>query len=331
MSDTTTGRSVRLFLVDGTPTGLITAEIMNWTGHVLAGSRGGLSKFLARPELDRTGVYFLLGRDPKDPDTPIVYIGESDSVKKRLIQHNKDDSKEFWERTCVVTSKDQNITKAHARYLEAKLIAMAGDSGRATLGNATAPPPIALPEADQSDMEFFIEQIRLVLPVLGFEFLRGRPKPSALATAASSAPETDAAQSPVFEIVNEKKGLKAQAQEVDGEFVVLTDSLAISVWPNKVTSTSGYGKLHAKLLEQGKLKLHADNNLATFVEDTPFSSPSAASAIIFGRLDNGRTSWRVTGKNITYAEWQEQQAADASSSDDPPNEGAQIDLDKGAK
>ena len=31
------GRSLRLFLVDGTPNGLLTAEIMNWTGHVLSG------------------------------------------------------------------------------------------------------------------------------------------------------------------------------------------------------------------------------------------------------------------------------------------------------
>lgn len=28
-------RSIRLFLVDDTPNGLMTAEIMNWTGHVL--------------------------------------------------------------------------------------------------------------------------------------------------------------------------------------------------------------------------------------------------------------------------------------------------------
>lgn len=38
------GRSIRLFLVDGSPSGLLTAEIMNWTGHVLTGPRmfGGL-------------------------------------------------------------------------------------------------------------------------------------------------------------------------------------------------------------------------------------------------------------------------------------------------
>ena len=35
----TQGRSIRLFLVDGAPNGLLTAEIMNWTGHVLTGPR----------------------------------------------------------------------------------------------------------------------------------------------------------------------------------------------------------------------------------------------------------------------------------------------------
>ncbi len=66
------GRSVRLFLVDGKSTGLITAEIMNWTGHVLSCPRTELPKFLARPEVARTGVYLLHGRDPDDPDRTLA-------------------------------------------------------------------------------------------------------------------------------------------------------------------------------------------------------------------------------------------------------------------
>lgn len=323
----TTGRSVRLFLVDGTPLGLITAEIMNWTGHVLAGARSGLPKLLERPELDRTGIYFLFGRDPEDPDTTIVYIGESDNVRKRLAQHNKDATKEFWERTCVVTSKDQNITKAHARYLEARLIAIAQDVGRATLGNGTAPPPVALPEADQSDMEFFIEQIRLVLPVLGFEFLRGRPKVTKNERAGVGS-RPDNFESPLFELTSRKHGLTAQAREVDGEFVVLAGSLATAQWRQKRSSGSSYGKLHEKLVKQGKLvSVPANDGLLEFAEDTPFSSPSAASAVIYGRADNGRLSWRVKGKNITYADWQEQQvdtelsATDGAADDNDSAEG----------
>ena len=61
----TQGRSIRLFLVDGTPNGLLTAEIMNWTGHVLTGPRSKLSELVQRPECGRTGIYFLVGPDPE--------------------------------------------------------------------------------------------------------------------------------------------------------------------------------------------------------------------------------------------------------------------------
>ena len=145
---------------------------MNWTGHVLTGSRSGLPAFLRRRELDRTGIYFLTGPDREDSDTLQIYIGESDNVRKRLVQHSKDENKDFWERTCVVTSKDRNITKAHARYLEFRLIAIANAVGTATVVNGTAPPPVALPEADASDMEVFVDQLRLILPVLGLDFVR---------------------------------------------------------------------------------------------------------------------------------------------------------------
>ncbi len=39
------GRSLRLFLVDGTPNGLLTAEIMNWTGHVRRGREGVMPRY----------------------------------------------------------------------------------------------------------------------------------------------------------------------------------------------------------------------------------------------------------------------------------------------
>ena len=128
------GRSIRLFLVDGTPNGLLTAEIMNWTGHVLTGPRSKLSELVQRRECARTGVYFLIGPDPDDPLRHHVYVGESDDVAQRLKQHNRSEDqggKDFWEKVCLVTSKDQNLTKAHVKYLESKLIAIAAWSSMA--------------------------------------------------------------------------------------------------------------------------------------------------------------------------------------------------------
>tara|TARA_R110002095_G_scaffold209010_2_gene195145 strand:- start:151 stop:387 length:237 start_codon:yes stop_codon:yes gene_type:complete len=67
------------------------------------------------------------------PCAPLVYIGESDDVAKRLNQHNQPEGKggkDFWERVCLITSKDQNLTKSHVKFLESRLIALAKQSGR---------------------------------------------------------------------------------------------------------------------------------------------------------------------------------------------------------
>lgn len=311
------GRSVRLFLVDGVATGLITAEIMNWTGHVLAGSRSGLPAFLRRRELDRTGIYFLIGPDPADPDTLQLYIGESDNVRKRLLQHSKDRQKDFWERTCVVTSKDQNITKAHARYLEARLLHIANDSGTVTVVNGTAPPVVALPDADVSDMEFFVDQLRLILPVLGFDFLRLQIGTTATKSDAIEKPE-QANVPPLFRLTSKKHGLKATAREVAGEFVVVAGSDAMEEWSS--SPDHSYCRLRARLVKSRKL-MPSEQGRFRFEEDIAFRSPSAASAVILGRPDNGRTSWKIDDSNASYADWQSEQVAKTVSEPANSNDG----------
>ncbi len=231
------GRSIRLFLVDGTPHGLLTAEIMNWTGHVLTGPRGKLSELVQRPECGRTGVYFLVGPDAENSVRPQVYIGESDDVGKRLKQHNRTEEqggKDFWEKVCLITSKDQNLTRAHVKVLESLLIQQAQRVGRCTLINGTRHDYIGLPEADQADMAFFLEQIRTVLPVLGFEFLRDASRPPSRDAVEGAAwaggGEDGTAESPRFRLTVPKHGITAYGQELEGEFFVLEGSQARSEW-----------------------------------------------------------------------------------------------------
>lgn len=297
------GRSLRLFLVDGTPNGLLTAEIMNWTGHVLTGPRSKLAELVQRPECARTGVYFLIGPDPDNNLRSRVYIGESDDVAKRLKSHNRPEEaggKDFWERVCLVTSKDQNLTKAHVKYLESLLIGIAGNLGRCELVNGTAHEYISLPESDRADMAFFLEQIRTVLPVLGFDFLRELTKPSTPATASTEAPIT---RSPHFTLEVPRYGISAQGQEVDGEFFVLKGSKARAEW---VGTERGYQGLFKQLVDEGVLVADGAKHLV-FSDDYAFSSPSAAAAVVCGRAANGRTSWLLVGSGQTYAAWQDQQ------------------------
>ncbi len=288
-NDMTSGRSIRLFLIDGSPNGIIISEIGNWSGHVISAPRSKLFELIKWEELRRTGVYFLIGSDPETGRIS-VYIGESDEVGKRLKGHNLSDSKHFWERTCLVTSKDHNLTKAHVRYLESRLIQIAKNENRADIVNATAPEWIRLPEADTSDMEYFINQIRLILPVLGLSFLR--PRLSEITNKSTT--------EPLFELVSQKHRLKAEAREVSDEFFILKGSQAQSKWIG--VREHGYARLHRQLLEEGKLEVQ-ENGIAQFTEDVPFSSPSAASAVVVGRADNGRKSWRIKGSRKTYADW----------------------------
>lgn len=115
------GKQVRIYLVDGTPGGLVTAEIMNWTGHAIAAPRSDVAELLKRPEAHKTGIYVLLGDDPEATGGTAAYVGEGDEIATRLRQHARPESqggKDFWDRVVIFTSKDANLTKAHARYLE---------------------------------------------------------------------------------------------------------------------------------------------------------------------------------------------------------------------
>lgn len=296
----TIGKQVRLFLVDGTPGGMLTAEIMNWTGHIIAAGRSDLAELLRREEVKRTGIYLLVGEDPDDPDAALLYIGEGDDVRERLRAHNKPEDrggKDFWNRAVVLTSKDSNLTKAHARYLESRFISIATKAGRMRVVNGTSPPPLPLPEADVSDMEYFIDQAKIILPVLGVDALRTLPTPVEATTNSAHA----ASSSPMFELTISSAGILARAQETDGEFAVLEGSTARARW---VGASHGYEKLHQKLVKDGILVLNG--SYAVFSKAHVFKSPSAAAAVISGRAANGRVTWREPGAGLTYGQWQEQ-------------------------
>lgn len=301
------GKSVRLFLADGTPGGLLTAEIMNWTGHVVAAPRSDLGALLKRAESIRTGIYILLGDDPDSMGGSLAYIGEGDDVSKRLYQHSRSEEqggKDFWDRAIVLTSKDANLTKAHARYLESRLITLAQQANRSRLVNGTAPAPLPLPESDVSDMEYYIAQAKIILPVLGVNLLRNTTVPAPAVGVLDQSQPTQLALSPVFEMTLKREGIVATAQEVDGEFTVLEGSSARAGW---IGVEDGYRRLREKLEQEGTLVPAIDGKLTVFTRNQVFASPSAAAAIVAGRSANGRTAWRIQSTGVTYGDWQNQQ------------------------
>ena len=78
------GKTIRIHLVNGSQSDILTAEIINWTGKVIVAPRAMLADLAKREEVKRTGVYCLLGPDPENPTRDSIYIGEGDNVFKRL-------------------------------------------------------------------------------------------------------------------------------------------------------------------------------------------------------------------------------------------------------
>jgi hypothetical protein len=75
----TFGKTVKLFLADGTAAGIRHVEIINWTGQAIAAPRTRYLELKNWDELHRPGIYFLFGYSD-DTGAGLVYIGESENV-----------------------------------------------------------------------------------------------------------------------------------------------------------------------------------------------------------------------------------------------------------
>ena len=303
MSNDSFGRTIQLFLVDGKPSGLRKATIHGWTGLILVSGDSTFGALTARKEVDRTGVYILLGPDPEKFGTTRVYIGSGNSVSERIKQSAL--KREFWETAITVTTSDDDLSKGHAEYLEARLIEMAGAAGRATLDNGTTPDTSRrrLPEADVANMEQFLANLKIILPVIGLDMLKPQPR----AVSDTATPVDQRTSGEVRFEIRHKSGVNAKAVEEDGEFVVLEGSEAIkeSGAPRK-----DYDTTKQNLIEIGVL-VSKNKERWEFARPYAFSSPSAAASIVLDRNSNGRTEWKVESSKQTYADWQQARASQA--------------------
>lgn len=271
-------RSIRIFMPDGSPTGLRTAEIGMSTVKAVSCSRTSLEQLAKRPEARRTGFYVLIGPDQEIAGRAAIYVGEGDVVLDRLMSHDNDASKDFFERILLFVSKDENLTKAHVRWLEARLVERAKTANRATVKNGNEPGGGQLPEADAAEMTEFLEQAVLLAATLGLNVFE----------AASATTKTPISGIPVYEVTLKGDGYSATAVLTDGEVVVRQGSLARahnapSLNPNSIA-------LRAELLASGVLTETALGLL--FSQDYAFSSPSGAAQVVYGASVNGWDAWK---------------------------------------
>ncbi len=272
-------KSIRIFLADGTVTGIRHGEIVNWTGQALYVPRNRFSDLKNWDEAGKPGVYFLFGEDDSSGE-PLAYIGEAEDVRSRLQNHVA--NKEFWNEAVLFTNKDENLTKAHIRYLEARLVQAAKAAGRYRLENGNAPQTPSLPRCDRAAMDEFFDNLRLLLGALGHKLLEavGRPRPVENGT------DTD--EPKPLELIMQRSGLVARAQLTDEGIVVLPGSQATD--DVRASLSDGYRKLRDRLIASGVLQPQGTGYV--FAREHLFNSPSAAGAMVCGQACNGREYWK---------------------------------------
>jgi len=278
------GKTIKLFLIDGDTNGRLTCELSNWTGKAFKIPRNSIRNCTDRPELQTTGVYMLMNRNTDLSEKGQIYIGEAEDIFRRLSQHIKE--KDFWNDAIVFISKDDNLNKAHIKYLENRLYEIAMHANRYNVINSQTPTQSGISESDKAEMEEFLSNILTLVSTLGFnafEQIRQFAKKEDLETAKD-----------LF-YISAIRGASGIGKTTSEGFVVFKNSQIADPVTNSYPKTMQ--KLRDTLLSEGVI-IKKDNKLI-LDQDYLFSSSSSAAMIIMGRSANGLTEWKLkSGKTL---------------------------------
>ena len=268
------GKSLKIFLMDGVASGRWICELSNWNGKAYKIPRAEYSKCLNREELRKPSIYFLFGY--RENDKSCIYIGETEDAIQRLGEHIKDYKKDFWNEAIIFISKDDQLNKAHIKYLEGRFYDIAKEVNRYNVENTNQPKKSTISEAEVCEMEEFIENVRLIVPTLGHKAFEPLvPKITC-----------DITESIYF--IENRNGINATGMDSSEGFIVLKDSKVF----NKAARSLSKGilKLREQYISEEILK-EIDGRY-TLTKDVLFSSSSCASDFVLGYSSSGPKTWK---------------------------------------
>lgn len=151
------------------PKGITKITSPDWPGGtVLAMERNTFE--LCRKDsstFPETAVYFLHTDRVTEEKPSELYIGESKNVNLRITQHQG--SKDFWTHVVIATHRD--LTKSHAKTVEAELIDRAMRANRYRVVNGNDGQPETLCDHDEKIVLSFIAGLTGMLELARYDFL----------------------------------------------------------------------------------------------------------------------------------------------------------------
>ncbi len=264
------GKTIELYLVDGTVEGIVTAELSNWNGKAIKIPRKMVAE-CTREDFQQAGIYFLFCEEEDGEEA--VYIGEAEDIKKRLVlhinDHKRDKEKYYWNTAVCFIGRDLN--KALIRYLENRLFDIATLARRYKILTKNTYKNTVLKESQISAMEEFIDNIKVLINALGYKVLE-------------EAPENK--DSTEYLYCSGKDCNGTGFVSANGFTVLKGAKVSEIVAATLEQYNKGYYKLRQKLENE---RIIEDR---VFTMNYEFNAPSAASTVIKGYNTNGNKEWK---------------------------------------
>lgn len=263
---------VEMMMPKGEPNGLKIVKLAGWIGKAFVVPRKDISEIKEYNEASLPAVYFLFSE--VEEDKPLVYIGQTDNLWRRLNQQNT--YKENWNVALIFTGQKDIDT----RYLEDKAIEEATLAERYELDNKVVSPGSVLSDFAKASNDNFFDNMKFVVSLLGYSLFTPLIK------------EENVHE---FYYLEDQKNKDAKGKGTlldTGEFLVFKGSTA------RIKETESFLKrkhgvnLRRKLLEIGVFEELSDKTAYVFTKDYNFATPSAAADTVMARSSNGWTSWK---------------------------------------
>lgn len=277
------GKSINLFLMDGTATGRMKCTFANWTGVAYKIPRTELEKCRERDDLKQSGVYFLFGVSDQTGDN-IAYIGQAGARKNgegilyRLQEHKRNPDKDYWTEAVVFTTSNNSFGPTEISYLENRFCKMALEANRYDIKNGNDPTPGNITEEKESELEEFIDYAKIVMGTLGHKIFE------AIDATLSQTPHlVSKGEEPALYLHTGKAN--ATGKRTSDGFIIYAGSM-VSLSPTK-SCPDTILKLREKLADKIDVSGAVKENLL-------LSSPSSAAAFVTYASTNGNIMWKTS-------------------------------------
>ena len=217
---------------------------------------------------------------------------KAENVKERLLQHLRDyqaeKEKYYWTTAVIFIGRDLN--KALIRFLENRFVDIARQCKRYLVLTKNTYRNTVMKESQIAVMEEFIDNVRILISVLGYKVLEPVNKPAAIEENDGNEIEKEEIKLHLERTVKGIGKIEADGIRTSEGFVVLNGS-HIAPEDDETISAGIKEKRSKANIVEGILQ-----------EDVLFSSPSGAAMFVVGKSANGLTSWKnadgITLKDI---------------------------------